>query len=201
MGEFLVLRFAHLVGVTLMGAGLIGVFVCDMKSRQAKDLNLFGQLVSMIAMFYDGLVVPGAILLLGSGSWLIINYYDGWAFLETPWLAGMVGLFAFEFIEGNTITRLFFLRLRRLTRDAMQQGQWTQELRKARSEQLASFTHFLDIPMLLVIVSLAVFRPETWDHFLISFGLAVGVATVLNVWIPKLYPWESEAVLYDNPLQ
>jgi len=27
-------------------------------------------------------------------------------FLRTPWLAGMIALFTFEFIEGNTITSL-----------------------------------------------------------------------------------------------
>lgn len=192
MDTLSLLRFAHIIGLTLMGAGLIGVFIFDMKSRQTRDLNLFGQLVSLIAGFYDGLVVPGAILLLTSGTWLIVEFYDGWGFLETPWLAGMVLLFALEFIEGNTITRLFFLRLRRLTQDAAEQGRWTPELQKARGEQLASFTHFLDLPILLVIVSLAVLRPETWMHFLISSGIAIAVATALNIWIPKLYPWGED---------
>jgi Predicted integral membrane protein (DUF2269) len=68
--------------------------------------------VRIIALFYDGLVVPGA-LLLGSGTWLIVELYSGWAFWQVPWLAGMVLLFAFEFIEGNTITRRYFMRLRR----------------------------------------------------------------------------------------
>ena len=76
------------------------------------DLKLFAQAVMLITVFYDGLVVPGALLLLGSGIWLIVSYYDGWSFLTIPWLAGMVLLFAFEFIEGNTITRLYFMRLR-----------------------------------------------------------------------------------------
>ncbi len=192
MDVFSLLRFAHLIGVTLMGAGLIGVFVCDMRSRQTQDLKLFGQLVSLIALFYDGVVVPGALILLASGTWLIIDYYDGWAFLEIPWLTGMVALFLFEFIEGNTVTRLFFMRLRRLTKDAMQQGDWTQELIKARGEQLASFTHFLDIPMLLVIVSLGALRPDTWTYFLIGSALAIAVATILNIWVPKLYPWSAE---------
>ena len=42
----------------------------------------------MIAVFYDGLVVPGALLLLGSGAWLIAGYHGGWAFLDRypcPW--------------------------------------------------------------------------------------------------------------------
>ena len=91
--EYLLLRFAHLIGMILMGAGLIGVFVCDMRSRQVRDLNLFAQAVELIAVFYDGLVVPGALLLLASGTWLIVAYHDGWGFLSEPWLAGMVGLF------------------------------------------------------------------------------------------------------------
>jgi hypothetical protein len=28
-------------------------------------------------VFYDGFVVPGALLLLASGTWLIISYYGG----------------------------------------------------------------------------------------------------------------------------
>jgi hypothetical protein len=52
----------------------------------------------------------------------------------------MVLLFAFEFIEGNTITRLYFMRLRRLTRQAIAAGGVPPELARARSEQLASYT-------------------------------------------------------------
>jgi len=53
----------------LMSAGLIGVFVADMRSRQSRDVKLFAQAVTFIGVFYDGLVVPGALLLLtGRGS-------------------------------------------------------------------------------------------------------------------------------------
>lgn len=191
--EFQLLRFAHLIGLILMGAGLIGVFVCDMRSRQVHDLSLFAQAVSFIALFYDGLVVPGALLLLVSGTWLIVGYHGGWRFLTEPWLAGMVALFAFEFIEGNTITRLYFMRLRRLTRHALAEGRVTTELARARREQLASFTHFLDIPILLVIVSLGVLRPDTWTQLLIGTGLAAAIASALSFWVPRLYPWTGEA--------
>ena len=46
------------------------------------------------------------------------------------------------------------MRLRRLTQHALAEGRVTTELTRARREQLASFTHFLDLPILLVIVSL-----------------------------------------------
>jgi hypothetical protein len=189
MDGFAFLRFVHLIGLTLIGAGLIGVFVCDMRSRQAQELGLFGQAVSLIALFYDGLVVPGALALLGSGAWLVAEYHGGWDFWRTPWLTGMIVLFAFEFIEGNTVTRLYFMRLRRLTREAAALGRWTPELRRARAEQLASFTHFLDLPILTVIVALGALRPEDWTTFFVGVGLALAIATVLNVLVPKLYPW------------
>ena len=109
-----------------MGAGLIGVWYADLRSRQVREMPLFAAAVRSIAVLYDGLVVPGALLLLGSGTWLIVMVYGGCAFLGMPWLIGMVALFAFEFIEGNTITRLYFMRLRRLTREAVQHGKVTQ---------------------------------------------------------------------------
>jgi uncharacterized membrane protein len=192
MDQFLLLRFAHLVGLMLMSAGLIGVFVADMRSRQVRDLKLFAQAVTFIAIFYDGLVVPGALLLLASGTWLVVSYYDGWQFLDVPWLVGMVILFALEFIEGNTITRLYFMRLRRLARAALAAERMTPELAHARAEQLASFTHFLDIPILLVIVSLGALRPSDWTHFATGIVIAVATASLLNYIIPRLYPWGGE---------
>ena len=57
-----------------------------MRSRQARDVKVFAQAVTFIAVFYDGVVVPGALLLVASGTWLIISYYEGWQFLNVPWL-------------------------------------------------------------------------------------------------------------------
>jgi hypothetical protein len=190
---YLVLRYVHLLGLTLMGAGLIGVWYADLRSRQVRgrDLPVFGELVRQVAVFYDGLVVPGALLLLGSGTWLTISVYGGWAFLGQPWLAGMVALFAFELVEGNTVTRLYFMRLRRLTKVALEQGAVTRELEAARREHLPTFTHFLDLPILFVIVALGAMRPNTWTLFLVGTALAVVAAAVLTVVIPRMYPFEA----------
>ena len=198
MDQFLLLRFAHLIGLMFISAGLIGVFVTDMRSRQVHDVKLFAQTVSFIALFYDGLVVPGALILFASGTLLIMKYYDGWSFLNVPWLAGMVILFALEFVEGNTITRLYFLRLRRLARIATTEGKMTPELACARGEQLASFTHFLDIPIVIVIVSLGALRPNSWTHLAIGVAIAVTVASLLNYFVPRLYPWSGEDIEPDQ---
>jgi hypothetical protein len=175
-----------------MGAGLIGVWYADLRSRQVRDLAVLAELVRQIAVFYDGLVVPGALLLLGSGTWMTIVVY-GWGFVEQPWLVGMVALFAFELIEGNTITRLYFRRLRRLARAALEEGLVPSELERARAEHLPTFTHFLDLPILFVIVALGAMRPDTWGLFLVGTALAVLAATALTLVIPRLYPFEPTA--------
>jgi hypothetical protein len=185
-----VLKFVHLLGLTLMGAGLIGVWYADLRSRQVQELPVFAETVHSIAVLYDGLVVPGALLLLGSVTWLIVTVYGGWAFLGMPWLTGMVALFAFEFIEGNTVTRLYFLRLRRVTREAIQRGNVTAELEEVRREHVPTFTHFLDIPILFVIVALGAMRPNTWALFAIGTTLALVAAAILTFVIPRLYPFE-----------
>jgi uncharacterized membrane protein len=188
--SYSIMRFVHLLGLVLMGAGLIGVWYADLRARQVRALPLFAEAVRQIAVFYDGLVVPGALLLLGSGIWLIVNVYGGWAFLDVPWLVGMVALFAFEFIEGNTITRLYFLRLRRLTRVALEQGSPTPELVRARREHVPTFTHFLDLPILFVIVALGAMRPHSWSLFSTGTVVAVIAAALLTLMMPRLYPFD-----------
>ncbi len=132
-----ILRLLHIIGAVLIGAGLIGVWLSDLRSRQVGDLPRFGEAVRNVRVFYDGLVLPGALLLLASGTWLIVTVYGGWSyhFLKIPWLAGMVVLFAFEFIEGNTITRRYFLRLRRLTVEAEATGRVSPALEHARPKR------------------------------------------------------------------
>lgn len=185
-----ILKFVHVLGAILIGGGLIGVWLADLRSRQVRELHQFAEAVRNIAVFYDGLVVPGALLLLASGTWLIVEFFGGWAFLGMPWLAGMVGLFLFEFIEGNTVTRLYFMRLRRLTKRALAEGRFTAELEQARAESVATFTHFLDLPMVFLIVALGVLKPQTWTLFVVGGLLSLGIATALTVYVPRLYRWD-----------
>jgi uncharacterized membrane protein len=192
-----ILRFTHLAGLMLIGAGLIGVWISDLRSRNVRDLTLFAEAVRNIAVFYDGVVVPDAVILMVSGAWMTAEVWGGWGFMQQPWLAGMIFLFAFEFIEGNTVTRLYFMRLRRLTNEALAQGRVTPELTRARQEHVPTFTHFLDVPMVLLIVSLGAMRPSTWTQFIVGAISALVAATALTVWIPRLYPWVPPT--YNKP--
>ncbi len=189
---YTLLKFVHILGAILIGAGLIGVWFSDLRSRQLRELGQFAEAVRNIAVFYDGLVVPGALVLLTSGTWLIVEFFGGWGFIKIPWLTGMVGLFLFEFVEGNTVTRIYFMRLRRLTDESLQAGKFTPELENARAESVPTFTHFLDLPMLLVIVALGTIKPETWTLFFTGCLLALLTSAALTVFVPRLYPWGSE---------
>jgi uncharacterized membrane protein len=192
--EYDLLKLTHILGAVLIGAGLIGVWMADLRSRQLSDLKPFAEAVRNVAVFYDGLVVPGALLLLVSGTWMIVKFYGGRDFLQIPWLAGMAGWFVFEFIEGNTVTRLYFMRLWRLTRTALDAGHVTPELQRARGELVPSFTHFLDLPALFLIIAQGAIRPTTWTMFLVGSLVAISIATVLTIVIPRLYPWGAKTL-------
>jgi uncharacterized membrane protein len=186
---YVLLKFVHIIGAILIGAGLIGVWISDLRSRQLRNMPQFAEAVRNIVVFYDGVVLPGALILLASGIWLIAEFYGGWNFIKTPWLAGMVGLFGFELIEGNTVTRLYFMKLRRITREALSVGHFTPELEKVRAKHIPTFTHFLDLPLLFLIVALGSIKPNTWTLFVVGLALAILAAAALTVLIPRLYPW------------
>ena len=59
---------------------------------------------------------------------------------------------------------------------------------------MPTFTHFLDLPMLFVIVALGALKPETWTLFAAGSVVALVIATALTVYVPKLYPWGSEKI-------
>jgi len=149
----------------------------------------FSEAIRNIAVFYDGVVVPGALILLFSGTWFTVQYFGGWDFIKMPWLTGMIVLFAFEFIEGNTITRLYFMKLRRMTKEALEIGEITPELEKERSKLVPSFTHYLDLPMLFLIIALGVIKPTTWSMFLTGSLIAIVLASFFTFLIPRIYPW------------
>jgi uncharacterized membrane protein len=187
--EYSILKYFHVLGAVLMGAGLIGVWLSDLRSRQHRDLIRFSESVRYIAIFYDGVVVPGALILLFSGTWFTYKYFGGWDFINTPWLAGMIGLFLFEFIEGNTVTRLYFMKLRRITQNALNEGKITHELEQERAKLTPTFTHYLDIPMVFLIIALGVIKPNTWELFYYGAGLSIAVASLFTIVIPRMYPW------------
>lgn len=84
------------------------------------------------------------------------------------------------------------LRLGRLTREALRRGHFTHALVEARDSTTTHFAHFLDIPLYLVIVSPGTTKPTTWTLFFASGAVALGVAVVPTLAVPRLHPWTPQ---------
>lgn len=189
---YLTFKFLHIVGFILIGGGLIGVFIADFRSRQTHDIRLIAEACRYVAIFYDGVVIPGAILVGLSG--LIFTLTLNVGFFQIPWLMGMWMLFAFEFVEGNTVTRIHFRRMLRLSRAALSEGEITAELREEMLRKLPTFTHYLDLPLFLLLVSLGGVRPSTWSHLAMGTLLALVVAFAFTLSVPRIYQWPVRVV-------
>jgi len=182
MDLYLLARLGHVAGFILLGGGLAAVFLADWRGRRTTDARGFAEAARFTALFYDGLVVPGALLIAASGLGLVFEL--GLGFLDAPWLVGMWGLFLFEFVEGNTITRLVYRRTVRQAQQALADAGATTAF--ASQSLVGRLTHFLDLPLFAVIVYCGVVRPESWGNVGMAIGIAVVVAVALTLSAPLL---------------
>ena len=184
MDAYTLLRLGHVIGAILLGGGLLAVFVSELRAYRTVDVRVFAEAAWYTATFYDGLVVPGALLLAGSGLLLVIEL--GVGFFEEPWLVGMWGLFLFEVVEGNTITRVEFRRTLRRSRAAARTGVLSAQTRDEARSLLGRVTHFLDLPLFLVILWCGVVRPATWGQVAAAIAAALVAAALLTALVPRL---------------
>jgi uncharacterized membrane protein len=178
------LRLAHMVGFIALGGGLLAVFVSELRAHRTADPHRFAEAAWYTATFYDALVLPGAVIVGGSGILLVLEL--GLGLVSEPWLVGMWGLFLFEFIEGNTVTRRQFRRTLRRSRALPQTGELTPHDRADARSWLGQITHFLDVPLFLVIVYYGAIRPDDWAHVLAALAVALVATGILTLAVPKL---------------
>lgn len=190
MSAYSALRFLHLLAVMVLVAGIIGDFVAELRIRRAANLATLAEGVQYQTIFMEWLVFPAAVIVGLSGVLLVLKL--GIGFFELPWLTGMWLLFAFEFVEGNTVTRRHGLYVRRELEHALRVGAVTAGLRRRLKSVPGTFGLCLDLPLGLVMVSLGVMRPSTWSHFLLAVPAAVVVASVLTALLLRLEPSPSE---------
>lgn len=185
MDYYILLKFAHILGFTLLGGGLLAVWVSEFQGYRTTDMAEFTESARYTSIFYDFLVIPGALTVGTSGFFLILE--TGVGFFEEPWVMGMWGLFLFEFVEGNTITRLQFRKTLRSSRAAADKGAvLTEEIREDARSLINQIVHFLDIPMTTVIIYCGTVRPDSWAKVLTAIFIGLCVTAVLVVFVPRL---------------
>ena len=183
MGYYSALRLAHIVGFTALGGGLLAVFVSELRAYRTTDAYRFAEAAWYTATFYDALVLPGAVIVGMSGLLLVTEVRLG--LFSEPWLVGMWSLFLFEYIEGNTITRRQFQRTLRRSRAVLETGQLSAPDRAEARTTLGRLTHFLDLPLFLVIVHYGAIRPDGWAHVLAALAVALVAIMILAAAVPR----------------
>ena len=184
MDLYLLLRFFHHIGYILVGGGLAAVFISEWRGYSATRTVAFSEAAYYTAILYDYVVVPGALTQVITGPLLIWTL--GYNYFETPWLTAMWGLFVFEFIEGNTLTRVQFRRTLNVSRSLAENEPLTDEMRGRARTFIGRLTHFLDVPLFTVIVYCGVARPESWLAVLSAIGAGISAALVLMAVVPPL---------------
>lgn len=195
MDLYLLLRFFHFIGFIFLGGGLLAVFVSEWRGYSATRPVVFAEAAFYTAILYDFLVVPGALMMLTTGPLLIWKL--GLSYFGTPWLTGMWGLFLFEFIEGNTLTRVQFRRTLRVSRSLAEDEPLTEEIRRHARTFIGRLAHFLDIPLFSVIVYCGVARPDSWLEVGSAIGIAIAAGLVLMYAVPRIA--ESIGALPPQP--
>lgn len=180
---------AHAIGALLLGVALVAIWLATERVRRARDVGALRRAARNCGTLEKRMIAPGVLLVLASGTWLTVQYY-GWAFTRIPWLAGMIALFVFQAVWANTATRLHALRLRRLLEAAPANGPVTPALEHARTNPLAAFGHYVEIPVFALIVALGVLRPASWTLFVLGGTVAVLVAAAA-----ALYAWRPAPAL------
>jgi|OM-RGC.v1.015503668 uncharacterized membrane protein len=185
LDTYSLLKFVHVLGFLMMGGGLLGVFISEWRAFATNNLYVFTEAARYTVILRFSLVVPGALVVLISGTILIFHLDLG--FFEEPWLVGMWGLLIIEGFEGNTLTRKHILHSRRLANQAFEAGALSEEVRSRARGPLSIFTHFLDLPIFIVIVYCGVAKPETWTEVVIATVISFAVAAALSMTIPRLH--------------
>jgi uncharacterized membrane protein len=87
MDYYTLLKFGHIVGFILLGGGLLAVFISELQAYRTTDMKVFAEASRYTAIFYDSLVISGALLVGISGLFLILEL--GLGFFAEPWVVGM----------------------------------------------------------------------------------------------------------------
>ncbi|NEV65338.1 DUF2269 family protein [Thiorhodococcus minor] len=185
------LNFLHHLGVIILASGLIGAWLAEWLSREVISLHGYLEAVRSMRALHDLSVLPGGVLIIASGGSLIALYHNGTNALAQPWLLGMAVLFLFELFIINRLTWPHAKRLEWLAGDDLIAGRLSRELVQAQEQLLPRLAHALDVPILIVILGLGVYRPQSLDSLLVATLFAVFTAGLLVYVLPCSRPFRT----------
>ena len=178
MDSYTLLKLTHIVGFIMLGSGVFAIFLSEWQTLTTHDVHVFAEAARFNVIFRNCLIAPGSVVLIVTGPLLIF---------EEPWVVGVWALFLMEAVEGNLVARRHNRRTIKWARHALETGALTPEIRRQAHPHVGVFAHFLDLPVLAVIVYCGATRPESWTEVAIAFATAIAVAAALSATIPRLH--------------
>lgn len=201
---FFLLKFIHLMGVLLVAVGFMAVLTQDLFTRYStaqhchigRSAAQYGRVVALQLMSncYSFVALPGAIIVVVSGGGLVASYYHPTEILNLPWLAGMVGLFSIGLLVSVTYSRRHLHNLIAIA--------WADRsmavFARLRDKSLPVLVRGLEVPFLVLIIAIGVFRPETWAMLITGIGFALQGSLFLVLLIFRL---SDEASFSEHPIE
>lgn len=148
--------FLHLLGVLLLVAGIA---IAGAAHTQASRRRVPGEIAALLVLARAGvlLAVPGMLLVVGAGSWLV-NLEDDIG-MDTGWLQAALGLFVAALALGGAGGQQP-KRARLLAQALEQEGRPVSvELRALLEDRRARYLNYASAVGMLGVLALMVFKP------------------------------------------
>lgn len=153
---------AHVAGAILLGTAAVTMWRLDEQARRATDCGTLLDAARRTQVLGKRLLMPSVLLLAASGIGLVALHWGAWNFVRLPWLAAMAGLFVFQSVWAQVVTRPRAQRIDRLLAGQRSTDRLTPALEQTRDQPLARFGQHLEPLTVLLALGLGVLRPMDW---------------------------------------
>jgi len=163
MNLYLILKFLHIVAVTLTMGGMFARQLVRAQAQKSQDVNVVTSLTRVAVHMDRALVIPWSNIMVIMGiilavmqKWPIFGFLQGasqnWLLASNLLLLIMIILIPSVFIPHNK-------KVESLLQRALTEGQITAELSAALNDQRNKTAHYAEELIVLVVAALMVLKP------------------------------------------
>ena len=158
MTTFEWLLILHLVGVFLLVGGSVTVTVLAIARTRTSNTGVIHTLSMLAEIGEYGLIVPGALMAIGFGSWLVSE--SGYSYGD-DWIVSAYVLFGFAFSLGTLVLGPFNRRVGREAKRLADEGvAESEELRKRAGNPIMALLGNLENVIIIAFIYLMVAKPS-----------------------------------------
>jgi len=163
MNLYLILKFLHILAVTLTIGGMFARQLVRAQAQKSQDVNVVASLTRVAVHMDRTLVIPWSnvmivmgIILAAMQKWPILGFLQGssqnWLLVSNLLLLIMIILIPSVFIPHNK-------KVEAILQSALSKGRVTQELTAALDDQKNKLAHLAEEVIVLSVAALMVLKP------------------------------------------